>query len=133
MSEANVEVVRRGYEAFNRGDLRGMVEDFAPSFEYIPTGAIPGDPDVYPAPEGLTGFVGPLREEFDDPRAEVHELIEAGDRVLAGVIARGRGKQSGAEASWRLWHLWTLRDGKIVRGQGFTSHNEALEAAGLSG
>jgi ketosteroid isomerase-like protein len=30
MSEENVEVVRRGYEAFNRGDLDGMVADFAP-------------------------------------------------------------------------------------------------------
>jgi ketosteroid isomerase-like protein len=30
MSEENVEVVRRGYEAFDRGDLDGMVADFAP-------------------------------------------------------------------------------------------------------
>jgi hypothetical protein len=41
MSEENVEVVRRGYEAFNRGDLDGMVADFAPTFEYVASGAVP--------------------------------------------------------------------------------------------
>jgi ketosteroid isomerase-like protein len=42
MSQENVEVVRRGYDAFNRGDLEGMVADFAPNFEYVPAGAILG-------------------------------------------------------------------------------------------
>jgi ketosteroid isomerase-like protein len=28
--------------------------------------------------------------------------------------------------------VWTVRDGKVVRGQGFTSRADALEAAGLS-
>ena len=38
MSEENVEMARRGYEAFNRGDLEGMVATFAPNFEYVTTG-----------------------------------------------------------------------------------------------
>jgi ketosteroid isomerase-like protein len=58
-------------------------------------------------------------------------LTKAGDQVLVSVTNRGRGKRSGAETSWRLWTLWMLRDGKIVRGQGFTDPEEALEAAGL--
>jgi ketosteroid isomerase-like protein len=52
-------------------------------------------------------------------------------RVLASLTFRGRGKQSGVETNWSLWQLWTLRDGKAVRGQGFTNSAEALEAAGL--
>ena len=52
--------------------------------------------------------------------------------MLVGATARGRGKQSGVESGWHLWHLWTLREGKIVRGEGFTDRDEALEAAGLS-
>jgi hypothetical protein len=48
------------------------------------------------------------------------------------VTLRGRGKQSGVEASWDVWHLWTVEDGKLVHGHGFTSKPEALEAAGLS-
>jgi uncharacterized protein len=132
MSQENVEVVRRGYEAFNRGDLQGMVADFAPTFEYVPTGVVPGfDRDVYRGPDGMKEFMGWMRDEFDDPRAEIDELIEAGDQVLVGVIAHGRGKQSGVEGSWHFWHLWTVRDRKLVRGQGFVSREEALKAAGL--
>jgi hypothetical protein len=39
---------------------------------------------------------------------------------------------SGAETTWELWLVWTLREGRIVRGQAFTTREEALEAAGLS-
>jgi ketosteroid isomerase-like protein len=72
-----------------------------------------------------------MREEFYDARIEIHELIEVGDQVLAEVTLKGRGKQSGVETSWDVWHLWTMQDGKVVRGQGFARRDEALEAAGL--
>ena len=131
MSEENVEIARRGYEAFNKGDPDGMVVNFAPNFEYVTTGGIPGVDAVYRGPEGLTEFVGWMWGEFEDPRIEVHELTEAGNQVLAEVTLRGGGKQSGVETSWNIWHLWTAQAGKIVRGQAFTSRQEALEAAGL--
>jgi uncharacterized protein len=133
MSRENVERARRAYEAFNRGDLEGMVADFAPTFEYVATGAIPGAGGVYGGAEGWTEFLGWFRSEFENPRVEIRELIEAGAQVLASVTLRGRGKQSGVEGSWDAWNLWTVRDGKVVYGQGFTSRHEALEAAGLSG
>ena len=47
MSEENVEIARRGYEAFNKGDPDGMVVNFAPNFEYVTTGGIPGVDAVY--------------------------------------------------------------------------------------
>jgi uncharacterized protein len=130
MSQENVEVVRRGYEAFNRGNLDGMVADFAPTFEYVASGAVPGTRGVYRGPEGFKEFMGWFGE-FSGARADIKELTDAGDRVLAGITARGRGKRSGVESGWHLWHLWTLRDGKVVRGEGFTDRDEALEAAGL--
>ena len=93
MSKDNVEVVRRAYEAFNRGDRDAAVADVAADCEY-----------------GASG----------------------GDRVVVSVTTRGSGKHSGAEASWVTWQVWTLRDGKAVRGEGFSSRRAALEAAGLS-
>ena len=52
--------------------------------------------------------------------------------MLAVINFRGRGKQSGAEVSMEFFQLWTFRDGKITRGQGFFDREEALKAAGLS-
>ena len=42
MTQENVEIVRRAYEAFNRGDIDGALADLASDFEYTPSGAIPG-------------------------------------------------------------------------------------------
>ena len=132
MPEENVEIVRRAYEAFNRGDPEAMVADIAPTFEYVTTGTIPGATGIYRGPQGWKEFVGWLRSEFDSPRVEIHELIEAGDQVVVSATNRGRGKQSGVEVSWDVWQVWTMRGGKVVRGEGFTNREEALEAAGLS-
>jgi len=132
MSEENVEMLRRGFEAFNRGDREGMVADFASTFEYIATGAIPGSTGVFQGPEGWQRFLGWFWDEFDDARVVLHRLTEAGELVLAELTLQGRGRRSGAEARWDLWQLWTFREGKVVKAQGFTKRLDALEAAGLA-
>ena len=54
MSQENVELMRRGYEAFNRGDIEGAVDALAASdSEYIPAGLLPGVEEVYRGPEGF--------------------------------------------------------------------------------
>ena len=69
MSQENVELVRRAYEAFNRGDLDGMVADFAPTFEYASTGAIPGAGGVYRGQDGMRQFLGWFWNDFESARA----------------------------------------------------------------
>ena len=132
MSRENVDVLRRGYEAFNRGDFDGMVADFAPEFEFVPTGALPDAEDIYRGPEGWKRFTRWLSDNFDEPRVETREVIGKDDMVVASVTLSGRGKESGVDVRWDLWHVWTLRGGKIVRGRAVRTRAEALEAAGLS-
>jgi ketosteroid isomerase-like protein len=131
MSQENVEIVRQAYEAFNRGDMDGAFANISPEFEYVATGAIPGMEGFVRAPEGFRGFLESWWGEFDEPRVEIHELIETGDQVVASLTFRGRGKQSGVETTWDIWQAWTIRHGKAVRGRGFMRREEALEAAGL--
>jgi ketosteroid isomerase-like protein len=131
MSQENVQMLRRGFDAYNRGDVDAVVADFASDCEYVASGALPGGRGVYQGPEGYKQFIGWLRDEFEDARLDVNDVIDAGDRVLASLTLRGRGRQSGAATSWDVWQVWTIRDGRIVRGQAFTDKTEALEAAGL--
>ena len=123
--------MRRAYEAFNSGDLDAAIAVGATTFEYVATGVIPGAEGIYRGREEYREFLQRWWGEFEDPKVDVHELTDAGERVLAHVTFRGRGKLSGAEASWRLWQLWTVRDGQVTSGRGFTSRAEALEAARL--
>jgi uncharacterized protein len=135
MSQENVELVRRVFEAINRGDIEGAVAlaDPPSDFEFVPSGVlIPDLASVQRGAEGLRRVAEVFWGEFDDPQVEIHELIDAGDQVFVSATFRGRGKQSGAETSWDVWMVWTVRDRRMVRFQGFTDGDAALEAAGLS-
>jgi ketosteroid isomerase-like protein len=129
MSARNLEVIRTAYEALNRGELDAAVADIAADCEYVASGVVPGATGSYRGPEGFKRFLDWLWGEFDDPRAEIRELVELGDQVLVSATASGRGKRSGIETKWSTFQLWTLRDGQIVRGQGFTNREEAMAAA----
>jgi ketosteroid isomerase-like protein len=135
MSQENVEMVRRIFEAFNRGDVEGGIElaDTPPEFEFVPSGTlIPDLASVQRGPDAFRRVVETFFAEFDDPRIELHELIDAGDQVFTSFTLRGRGKHSGVETSWEPLSVWTVRDGRLVRWLGFTDRDAALEAAGLS-
>ena len=141
MSEENIDTLRAAFDAFNRGDLEGAFVNLAPDFEYVSSGWLPDSDDSYRGPDKFRQFLGWLSDEFDGARLEANEFIDAGDAlrddgtvvnlVVVSMATRGRGKASGVEISWDFWHVWTLRDGQAVRGQGFMRKEDALEAAGL--
>jgi uncharacterized protein len=131
MSEENVEILRRGYEAYERGKLDAVVADFAPDCEYVAAGIIPGRTGIYRGPEGYKDFIAWLDEEFIDSHLQIEALIDAGDSVVAGVTISGQGRRSGIPGTFTFWQVWRLSNGKVVHGQGFVDKAEALEAAGL--
>jgi ketosteroid isomerase-like protein len=60
------------------------------------------------------------------------EVIDAGgDQVVAINRVTGSGTTSGVPIEREIATLYTLLNGKVVRGQGFETRAEALEAAGL--
>ena len=99
MSEENVELIRRIFEAFNRGDLEGAraIANPPPEFEFVPSGVlIPDLADVQRGPEGFRRLEEAFPANFDDVQFELHELIDAGDRVFGSATLWGRGSHSGA-------------------------------------
>jgi ketosteroid isomerase-like protein len=136
MSQENVERVRRGYEAFNRGDLADAAKDFDPNIEWRIPFQLPDSPpdETYHGPEGVVRFWETWRTAFDDFRVELEEIIDAGDRIIVFAAVRGRGAGSGAEVKTPSFpQVWTFgEDGRPVRVEMYASRAEALEAAGLS-
>ena len=59
-------------------------------------------------------------------------MIGHGDRVFLAVRFQGRGRASGIEIDTRLYEVFMLRDGKVLRIDEYEERAEALEAAGLS-
>lgn len=130
MSEANIEMVRRSYDAFNQGNVALALEPADPDFEWIPP-----DQDLSGPVRGREKVQQFIEEQLETYEFEMHpeEFFEKEAQVLAFVHLRGRGNVSGAEFDIRIAQVWTVRNGRLVRGQVYANRDEALEAVGLKG
>jgi len=133
MSEENVMTVRDAAEAFNRGDLDTWDEYIADDIDYRAVEGAPDDHGPLHGKDAVRAYMQDWQDTFDDLTSEPVELIDAGeDNVVAVTRISGRAKLSGVETDLTYAALYTLRDGKIVRGREYWTREEALEAAGLS-
>ena len=132
MSQENVEIVRRGAEVFNADLDRWVSEFFAPDIEWR-TAAEDPDAAVHRGREAFRRYLQQWMDSFDGLHADVEEYIDSGDeQVFTWVRWTGRGRASGVDADWHLAVIYTLRDGRVVRGEEYFHRADALEAVGLS-
>jgi ketosteroid isomerase-like protein len=131
MSEENVAMARRGYDYYNRtGEPDYSLLD--PEVVYDVSRRV-FDPGVYRGHEGVREFARRIREQWETMQIEPQDFIVPGDDVVVVPVRLvGVGKQSGAETTANAAHLWTFRDGKVIRQTTFQTKAEALKAAGLS-
>jgi ketosteroid isomerase-like protein len=136
MSEENVEVVRRVFDAVARHDTETVLAAYDRNVEYdfsgSPLGGSLVGSAIYQGHDGIRQWVRDRYEVWETIEDECQELIDAGQRVISFVITRGRGRSSGIETELRQYGVWTIRDGKITRVAWFYTREDALEAAGLS-
>jgi ketosteroid isomerase-like protein len=132
MSQENVEVAKRGVEAFRRGDIDAVLEEVGDDAQFDFTGVRGPYRGIYVGREGARELLEAFREAWASIMPVSTEYFEAGDRVVIALRARFQGRGSGIEVDGGgMGAVLTLRDGKIVRYQQLQSKVEALEAAGL--
>jgi ketosteroid isomerase-like protein len=130
VSQRNVEIVRRSYEAFDRGDLSAILEDVDPE---VAIRAHPrGEEGKYEGHEGLRAFITEWIEPFEDFNLTAEEFLDAGDRVVVQTLQRARGKESGVPVTGHFWLVHRMQDGKVIELDLYDDKAEAHEAAGLS-
>jgi ketosteroid isomerase-like protein len=127
----NVRLLARMYEAWDAQDLAGVLELLDPEFEWVnPSYAV--HPGIRRGHDGMEKVMENLNDSFELQTRVLGEVEEPGqDKVLWHTIFRARGRDSGAQIEVEEQHLWTLRDGKILRIQWFHDAEEARRAAGL--
>jgi ketosteroid isomerase-like protein len=128
MSQENLELVRRVYDSWARGD-------FSESDAF--------DPDVvFEMPDwphsassrGIDGMRATWRatlSAWDDFRAVPDRFLESGDQVVVLNHVHAHGKGSGAEVSADTATVWTIAAGRVVRLELYWDSQKALEVAGL--
>jgi ketosteroid isomerase-like protein len=128
MSQENVELARRGYDAFNRGEVAFELLD--PEIEWSEGTDVP-EPQVYHGHDGVRRQQERFREAWASFSIEPEEFIEAGDQLVVMVKLVAQGKGSGVEVEARGAHVWTVRDGRAVRLEMYVDPARALAAVGL--
>jgi ketosteroid isomerase-like protein len=133
MSQENVEIVRKAWDVWLRGDLEAL---FASSFDrdaiYDLTHFREWPDHTYRGIEGIRRGLTEWLEVWEAWEAGVDEVLACPDgRVVVLTWQRGTGRQSGLPMDMEWAQIITLRDGKITRVDAYDDRSAALEAAGL--
>lgn len=134
MSEENVEIVRRVYEAAARRDSTAVLalDDRAVELDNSRLQIVGGAGGIYHGHDGLRTFFREWHDAWEKIEYDYDELIDAGEQVVSVVTRRGRGRASGAGVEMHVALVWTLGEGKVSQVVWFPTRADALEATGLS-
>jgi ketosteroid isomerase-like protein len=130
MSQENVELVKRLYDAWEKDGFGVVPALMHPEIEYVnpPYAVEPGTRRGY---EGFAIAAQAIRAVYPTRRFEPLAFHDARDRVAVTVRVIARGVGSSAEVDVERGYVFDLRDGKVVRFAWFNEPAEALDAVGL--
>jgi ketosteroid isomerase-like protein len=130
MSQENVDVVQRSFEAFNARDVDDLVNMSDPDAEWLPFRAqLEGI--VYRRHEGIRQFVRDMDEDWHAFRIDPLELHDRGERVAVIGRVRALGRASTVDIDSLAGFVFELRGGRIWRVTSHSDPDAALEAVGL--
>jgi uncharacterized protein len=108
----NIAVVRRGYEAFAKGDIATLKTLFAPdaTWHSVPAGILPGN---YRGAQAILEFFGRLAQETNGTaRAELQTIAASGDHVFA--LHRNKGTRKGKTLDEKSVLVFKLKNGGVT-------------------
>lgn len=133
MRQQTIDLIARGVDAFNEGDIDGMLAPMHPDVEFQPLrGVLEGT--VYRGHEGFRRWLEDMAEDWDEFHLEMGEVSEIGSSwVLVQGRVRARARASGVELDTTAAWLCKLRDGLIGSLRFYRDVDAAVEAARDSG
>ena len=131
MSQENVEVVRQLFELWEQGEWGGGRELCDDGCEVVFSTSWFPDAGSYTFGREALGAWMAFIEAFEEFALGLDQVVDAGERVVALVWMRGRGRASGADVDAKVGAIFTLRSRKVIRWE-MVDRGKALEAAGLS-
>jgi ketosteroid isomerase-like protein len=131
MSEENVALVRKAFQAWYPNDSEGFARHLAPEFEYeITYGPESG---VFQGLQATVDALDRWEEPFSDYQWSPDTYLDGGDdHVVVPFTEGGHGKTSGIQIEQRRAFLCRVRGHKILRLIEYASTADAFEAVALS-
>jgi ketosteroid isomerase-like protein len=130
MSQENVELIRRAYQAYARNDADAYTY-LHPEIEFHTYAASPAA-GIYRGRDAVRKYNEDLFEQFESVRIEIEEVVDAGERVVVMSTQHAVPKGGQQEIAVRMAEVWTIRDDLLTERHSYSTRDEALEAVGLS-
>ena len=128
MTSSNLEIVERGFEAFNAEGIDGILPFIHRDFEATTPPELASEPDTYRGHDGMRRWFDSFYEVMDEIRWDARDFREVGDRIVVEFTLRARGKTTGLAFGQEAVMVWELQDGKAIRLSLYPTLDEALSA-----
>lgn len=130
-SPVNVAIVEGLYKSFATGDIPNALAAMDPNIIWYEAEGFPyadGNPYLGPQAvlEGVFARIGEEWEYWDLTDIQMHEMLN--NQVLSTLRYKAKYKSNGVVIDAQVAHLFTLKDGKIIRFQQFTDTGQVLRA-----
>ena len=130
MSQENVELYRRGIEAFNRRDLDAFLALADPDVTSV-SRVLAIEAGPYHGHDGVREWWNALLDVFPDFSIEILSVRDGGQVTVAELCNRAH-REGTAAVEDHVWQLAEWRDGLVIRWVIHEREQDALEAAGLA-
>ena len=114
----NVELVKEAYSHFATGNVPAVLAMFDPAIEWLECKGMPfvKDDGIYTGPEAIvTNVFMNLPVSFDGFNIAVSEVFGVDDKVVMVGYYQGTNKATGNTFKANATHVWTVKEGKLVR------------------
>ena len=131
MSEQNVELHRRWFEAYNARDIEALIAYCDPGIEFHSVFAAVGGA-LYHGHDGMRRWHRDIQDVWgEEISIEPEAYFDLGDHTLVFAL-HGRGQGSGAEVAIAGAQVARWRDGRMVYVKAYANKDDALGDLGIS-
>ena len=132
---SNVDVVKKVYEAFGRGDVPAVLGAMDPGIEwheaeshpYMPSGEAWIGPDAI-----VNNLFTRIGADWDGFAIHPKSFYDAGNSVIVEARYSGTFRPNGKSLDAQVCHLWDVRNGKITRFQQYVDTAKLHDVMGSS-
>ena len=129
MSQDLAALVRRGFDAYNRGDVQESLETWAADAVWDWSKSLGPEAGIYRGRDEIRAFWEQYLSAFNEIRFELVEVVESGDdELVVDNVAHLRGRD-GIRVQARSAWLVTARNGELATCKLYQDKQEALEAS----
>ena len=127
--KSNLEIVKEAYANFLQGDIPAMLESLSDNIEWeLPQSAHTNFSGTFKGKEGVLNFFHHVDNDNEFKEFAVDTYIADGDNVVALGHLAATAKNTGKTSSNKWAHVWTLRDGKVVKHYEYADTAEIRDA-----